>query len=184
MTVYCCYSGTNYSVLLLLRQCLRKFRVARKTADPVQINGTLEPRWYQVPGNLIQHTKPTFLHLERFNIKHTSHGTHTLTTRPQMDPRAPATYGNLLFKLHLFLSKLCQTRNLPYFIHIHTYTHTRMFFGLRYLSASLTVYVFPSSRKTPLLTPLLYIRLCRLFLPFNAKHGHTHIHTQNPLPPS
>jgi len=84
-------------------------------SDPVQSNGTLEPRWYQVPVNLIRHTNPTLAHLQRFNVKHTIHGTRTVTSS-QTDPLTPVTYGNLLFKLHPFLSKLCQARNFPYII--------------------------------------------------------------------
>lgn len=85
----------------------------------------------------------------------------------------PDTCGNLLFKLHLFLSKLCQTRNLFYYIYTYvfrsplsTYPSYRLHFAFQ--------------PQTSFTHPLLHIRLTPLFLPFDAKHGHT----QNPLIPS
>jgi len=181
-------SDTDDGVLLSFR-----LRLAGNS-DPFQSKGTLETCWYQVPGtNPIRHTKPTLAHLERFNVKYTIHATRAVTSS-QMDPLAPVTYGNLLFKLHPFLSKLCQTWNFPYNIlyytyiyartrththtrtHARTHTHTHTHVFQSPLSVCLSYSPCTPSRKTPLPTPLLYIRLPRLFLPFNAKHGHTHTH--------
>jgi hypothetical protein len=82
----------------------------------------------------------------------------------------PDTCGKLLFKLHLFLSKLCQTRNLFYYIHTYVFrsplsTHPSC--RLR----------FPFQPQTSFTHPLSHIRLPSLFVPFDAKRGHT----QNPL---
>lgn len=78
----------------------------------------------------------------------------------------PATHGNLLFKLHLFLSKLCQTRNLFYYI------YTYVFGPIIHLPHPSHRLYFPFQPQTSFTHPLLYSRLFYLFLPFNAKHGH------------
>ena len=76
-----------------------------------------------------------------------------------MDPLAPVTYGNLLFKLHPFLSKLCQTRNFPYIIlyyiiytyahsHTHTHTHTHTCFTVSVIRLPLlqSMYSLPATK--------------------------------------